>query len=457
MNKMDLIDYAEEVYAKIRQEYRSFLSQINIHPQAFVPVSARQGDFIAAKSEKIPWYKGLTVLEHLDAFEKESGQTDKPLRFPVQAIYKFTAENDDRRIVAGTVETGVVSLQDKVVFLPSRKQSRIKTIESFHTPVFTSVSAGYATGFTLTEQIYLQPGEIMCKISEPLPIVSTRFKANIFWMGKAPMIMGKKYKLKIATARTSVKLVEIINVLDASELTPVKNKQQIDRHDVAECVLETLKPIAFDAASDIESTGRFVIVDNYEITGGGTIIHNVTDGMSTLESHIQHRESQWEKSAILAHDRAGKFNHRPKFIVLTGLQGVGKRSIAKALEKKLFTENYLAYYLGLSSLIGGLDADVTNVFDDKEERLRRLGELARILTDTGHIFITTLSLADDYDLAILSKLNEPNEILVVNVGESLFTEFQPHMQLKEHEDIELAVQKIYGLLQRKDILPDYCI
>lgn len=182
----------------------------------------------------MPWYKGVTVLGQVDTFEKPRGNESKPLRLPVQDIYKFTAQDDDRRIVAGNIFTGTIRVGDKVRFQPSGKESVIKTIEAFSAPERTEVIAGYATGVTLTTQIYIKPGELMVKVDEAQPHVSRRFHVNMFWMGRPPMVPGKSYRLKVGAASVSAQLAEVIQVLDASELTSIENKQQIDRHDVAE-------------------------------------------------------------------------------------------------------------------------------------------------------------------------------------------------------------------------------
>jgi bifunctional enzyme CysN/CysC len=272
INKMDLVDYSEDVYELIKAEYGTFLDQIGINPRAFIPVSAREGDNIATLSPKMGWYKGFNILEMLDDFEKEAPAVNKPLRFPVQDIYKFTANDDDRRIVAGRIETGFAEVGDDVVFLPSGKTSTIASIEAFNCPTKKLVSAGESVGFTLSAQIYIRPGELMCKIGQPLPRTSSKLRVNIFWLSAKPMIMTKRYKMKLANSQSQVKLTSLHNILDASDLTTTENKTQIERHDVADCTLQSLRPVACDHAVDLPATGRFVIIDNYEIVGGGVII-----------------------------------------------------------------------------------------------------------------------------------------------------------------------------------------
>jgi len=457
VNKMDLLDYDGARFEDIRNQCAFFLAELGIRPAGFVPIAARHGDNIAARSPKTPWYTGMSVLEHLDAFSNSAGKEQKPFRFPLQDIYKFTADNDDRRIFAGTIETGTIKTGDGVIFLPSRKKSHIKTIEVFHTPARNEIGAGSPAGFTLTEEVYVRPGEIMCRENEPLPHISSRLRVNIFWMGRAPLIKNKKYKLKLATARTSVKLVEILNVTDASDLSRSPGKTQLDRHDVAECFLEATKPLAFDALAEIEATGRFVIVDHYEIAGGGIIMESLPDTDSILRDHIRRREISWEKGHVAADHRQSRYHHKAKFILFTGGADVKKREIAKLLEKKLFEDNYVTYYLGIENMDSGLDADVTDDQEIKEERIRRLGELARILTDSGQILITAVGEADDYDVETLKMLNAPHEILVLNVGTNTFSSFNPDMHIAEDADAPATVTAIFDLLRKEAIIPDYCI
>ncbi len=457
INKFDLADYNKDVYDNIVRDYSEFLKNIGVTASSFIPASGRFGDNIVKGSENIPWYKGPSILEQLETFALKPDNLEKSFRMPVQDIYKFTEQDDERRIVAGTIETGSIKLGDDVVFLPSGKESKVSSIEGFNSPGRGEIGAPYATGFTLAKQIYIHPGEIMCKKGDALPTVATRLRVNIFWMGRAPFIKGKKYKLKLAAARANAELVDIINVLDASELTSVKGKQQLDRHDVGECIIETLKPIAFDFVSDIEGTGRFVIVDNYEIAGGGIVVGKAEDESSLLKDHVQQREYSWERGLISSSARSGRNHHRGKFIVFTGEKGNGKREIAKNLEQGLFNLNLNVYYLGMSSIVGGLDSDMKAVIEDRDEHIRRIGELARIMTDAGLIFITVIDNADEYDLEKLKLLNSPNEILVVNVGENYFTKFSPDLNFPANAPANEATDRIKQLMTSVDIIPSYCI
>ncbi len=447
VNKMDLANYDEPVFKQITEQYSVFLKEIGVEPKAFIPIAAREGENLIKTSPKMPWYKGKSVLDFIDGFEKEKGRENLPFRFPVQDIYKFTEQGDDRRIVAGTVETGSIRVGDDVLFLPSQKKSTIKTIESFNTPEKQSAGVDQAVGFTLATQIYIRPGEIMVKANETPVRVASTFRANIFWLGKKPMIKDKKYKLKLATGRASLYLKDVVHVMDASELTTEQNKTQIERNDVAECILQTMKPIAMDLNDDSAPTGRFVVIDDFEIAGGGIVTECLAD--SHVTDYIEKREYAWERSKITPHDRAVKFNQRPKFIVITGPSNVGKIAMAKALEEELFKAGNAVYFLGISNLLTG------SALEDRDEHIRRLGEMAHLFTDAGQILISTVSDLDDAEAKFLQALSEPMQVLAITVGQSLLDQFPVEWNFRPNEDPLQAVEKIREILRKKDVIPDY--
>ncbi len=458
VNKMDLVDYDRDVFEGIKAEYVKFLREINLKPMNFIPISARGGENIVARSSKMPWYQEFSVLEALDSFTKATPNYARDLRFPVQDIYKFTAQGDERRIVAGRMESGSVKVGDEVVFLPSNKASRVVSVEGFNLPPQTEAFAGQSTGFTLQTQVYIRPGDIMCKVREKQPHVGTKFKANIFWMGKQPLIKNKNYKLKIATQQVPVVLSEIIHVLDASELSSIQNKSQVDRHDVAECVFEALKPVAFDDIHFIPETGRFVLVDNYEISGGGIILAPVYDQETALNKHIREREFNWERSDITPSKRAFKYQHKSALVVITGQARTGKKAIAKALEEELFKLGRFTYFLGISNELLSSGPDINDRTISRIQHLQQLGEMARVLTDAGLILITSISDIDDYELNMLKALNRPNKTVVVNVGENRFSGEDIDLSLEKGEEASSAADQIIRLLIKLVLLdPEFSI
>ncbi|RPI75809.1 MAG: adenylyl-sulfate kinase, partial [Desulfobacteraceae bacterium] len=216
VNKMDLVSYKRRIFESIVEEYLRFLSNINVTPVCCVPISGTTGDNIAVSSGMMPWYDGNIVLQLLDGFETEKPSIDKPFRMPVQDVYKFTNFGDNRRIIAGTVVTGSIQAGNTIVFYPSGKKGKIKSIEAFNQSQPEAAAAGLATGLTLSEQVYITRGEIACKADESKPKITTRLKVSLFWLGKRPMTKEKDYGLKIGTAKVSARIEEISRVINAS-------------------------------------------------------------------------------------------------------------------------------------------------------------------------------------------------------------------------------------------------
>lgn len=416
VNKMDLVKYDEKVYRQIKEQYSKFLKQIEIMPREFIPASAINGDNIAKHGSEMPWYEGKTVIEALDSFSKESDLADKPFRMFLQDVYKFTAFGDDRRICAGRVDSGQLNVGDDVIFLPSQKIGRVKTVEAFNANGSdSSIAAGSSVGFTLTEQIYVRRGELVCKKTETLPKVASEFRTNLFWMARKPMVMNRNYFLKVGTAKIPVRLKKLNLVIDASEIDRNLEKTQIDRHDVADCILETTRPVAFDLKSEIETTSRFVIVDNYEISGGGIIREAIIDQQHNLRDETLTREMKFQRSAVLPQTRAERYAQKPTLILITGEENTPRKEIAKGLEEALFKDGRKVYYLGIGNVKYSVDADLKEIVDSREEHLRRLGEVAYLFLDSGLITIVTARDLQDGEIRALETLIAPHDMLTVNL------------------------------------------
>ncbi len=453
VNKMDLVNYDQKRFDSIVHEYTEFLNEINVVPNSFIPVSGMMGDAIAKLTDNISWYSGKTVLEVLDSFEKEKPPIDKPFRMPVQDVYKFTKDGDNRRIVAGTIESGKLSVGDMVVFYPSGKRSKVKTIESFNTEKITNIEVGNAVGFTLTEQIYVTRGEIAAKDNEPAPQVGKKIKVNLFWLGRNPLIKKKEYFLKLGTAKIGMRLEEVNRVINASDLNAQIERDRIDRHDVAECVFQLNKAIAFDKMEDGASTSRFVIVDEYEIAGGGIIRDVLEDKYSAIRDKVMLRNYKWEKSIISNEQRAEKYNQKSTLILITGPKEVGKKNVAKTLESKLFADGKIVYFLGIGNVLYGVDADIKHQGNgNKDEHLRRLAEVVHIMTDAGVILIVTARELSQDDLEIIKTTVNPDKIETVWVGEDVTTDLVYDLKVPGKLDIEASVESIKQLLQDNGII-----
>ncbi len=459
VNKMDLVGYRQDIFVEVRDAFRAFLEEIRIEPAAIIPISGREGDNVAASSrETMPWYDGPTLLEALDGFRKAPPPRSLPLRLPVQDVYKFTEEGDDRRIVAGRIETGALSVGEELVFYPSGKTARVTSIEAFNRPPPKTSVAGESTGVCLDPQIYIRPGEIACRRGDAGIHVCTRFRAHLFWMGRRPMVPEKIYKLKLVTQQVPVRLLRICGVLDASDLSSVTDPQAVRRHDVADGVFETLKPIAFDEVTRIPATGRFVIVDHYEISGGGIVLAPVYEEETTLKAHIARRERSWVRGGITPETRARRFGHKSAVVIITGEIDVGKQEIAKALEERLFAAGRSPYFLGISNEMIRPDERTGDRVVEKLQLVRQLGELAHVLADAGLILVTSVTDVDVTEMEILKALNHPHPVAVVNVGEARLAPEEIDLHLEKNTPIETAVRRILDILEpRISLEPEYMI
>lgn len=451
VNKMDLVDRNEAHFRAIEKEYRSFLAEIGaVSPKHFIPVSAVNGENLAVRSAQMPWYKGPTLLESLDEFEKAPPKVDQPLRMPVQAVYKFASQGDDRRIIAGRIESGKVKVGDRVTFLPSNKSSTVKSIEGFNTASRTEISAGWSTGFTLTEEIYVTRGELMSHEADT-PLVSTRFRANLIWLGKKPLVPGRDYKVKIHTQSQPVRLHKINKVIDASEAGSVLKKDNVGRHDVADVVLETRQPIAFDAIAVGEATGRFVIVDGYDIAGGGIIIAAEKDDQEEFRAEARLRDFNWIRGGVSREARTQRFGHQPALVMFLGKPGVGKQRYARALEKSLFDHEMSAYMLDGTNVLLGLDADLVWIESTQNELVRRFAEVTHILLDAGNIVVSTTNAIGQADVAAVQALIPDFQVLAVLIDPTGAVCDSCDLRLSGQETEADATRLISDLLKKRQI------
>ncbi len=413
VNKIDLVNWDRRVFERIVAEYRAFLAEVGISPRQYIPISAREGAQVAERSEKLSWYEGPTVLEALDGLNKQAPSRDLPLRLPVQDVYKFNERGDDRRIIAGRIEAGRLSVGERVLFLPSGKAATVRSIEAFSAPERRDAHAGESVGFTLDEQIYVTRGEIVSR-PDAAPSVSTKMRVNLFWLGREPMSPGKRYRLKLGTAATEVTIDQIHRVLDASNLDATNTKQEVGRHDVADLVLRARQPIAFDAAADMEQTGRFVIVDGFDIAGGGIVRELVPDALNQRRLESRLRDRDWVRGDIAPDRRAELAGHPASMVMLTGAHGTGKVAVARALERRLVESGHRAYLLNGKNLVLGVDADIE--LDDVDELVRRFGEVAHLLLDAGLIVVSTTDLIGVRDHVGITTQVAPFPTFVIHLG-----------------------------------------
>ncbi|MFT9055719.1 MAG: GTP-binding protein [Ethanoligenens sp.] len=282
INKMDLVDYSQERYEEIKSGMQDFLNKLHIFPLKFIPVSAVNGENIASKSDKMPWYDDQPILKAIDEFEKDKELVNKPLRFPIQDVYNF----DDRRIIAGRIETGVLHVGDEIVIQPGNKSTHVKSVAYWAPRDQTdNVSAGMSVGITVEDEFFNCRGEVISHRSSQ-PLVGDAFDVNLFWMGKKPLTVGATYKLKLATQETMCEIAEIKHVVDTNTLGTAEDVQSVGTNGVAEVTLKTKTPVVFDLFKNNHAMGRFVLVDGYDVSGGGIVsgeaegalVHSVFSG-----------------------------------------------------------------------------------------------------------------------------------------------------------------------------------
>lgn len=384
VNKMDLVDYSQEKFDAIEAEYREYLRGIGVEPTFIIPVSAREGDHIVGASDKMPWYKGPSIVSALDHFQKKPENTELPLRLPLQDVYKF----DERRIYAGRIESGSLKVGDTLLFSPSNKTTQIKTIESWNAKELKEASAGMSVGITLEDQLFVERGETASHV-ENAPKLTNLFRARLFWLGDSSLVLGKPYRIKINTSEYRAEVHKIEQVVDTDTLS--RNEAlEVPKNAVAEVVFRVRGLATIDEHLDNPKTGRFVVMDNYSVVGGGIldmdgfvdqrVAPRVGGVKSTNVFPVEHKISNQQ--------RAIGNGHLGGILWFSGLSGSGKTTLAQELEKRLFAKGYQVYILDGDTVRTGLNADLGFAEEDRSENLRRVGEVASLFADAGVIVIT---------------------------------------------------------------------
>jgi len=382
VTKMDTADFSVDRFGQIETDFRRLLEELGIELAAIVPVSGRDGDNIVTRSDRTPWYHGPTVLEAVGNFQPQPQPVELPLRIPVQDVYKF----DARRIIAGRVESGRLSVGDEIVFSPSNHVVRVKSLEGWNTETpILHAEAGQQVGITLDEQVFVERGELISHVAGA-PMETNVFRARLFWLGDEPMSIGKRYTLKHGTSEVKVDVERVERVVDTSELMAA-NTDSVPRDAVADVILRSPSMLALDPADDNPRTGRFVLADGYDIVGGGLID---MDGYPDQRSLITQRATNiFEvENTVTDQMRMARNGHRGGVMWFTGLSGAGKSTLAVELERRLFQKGYQVYVLDGDNLRSGLNANLGFSPEDRAENIRRVGEVAALFARAGFIVLT---------------------------------------------------------------------
>jgi bifunctional enzyme CysN/CysC len=380
VNKMDLVGYDSGVFDRIRAELKAFLDPLGVRPAHYVPVSAKLGQGLLARSERLPWYTGPALLEALEHFRSAPPVEGAPLRLSVQDVYRF----DARRIVAGRVESGTVSVGQPVEFCPGGKRSRVKSIETWPVSSGTAaasgpVGAGRSVAITLEDELFVERGQVAAPPAD-LPVDARVFTGRVFWLHPEPFKVGEMITLRLGTQQAEARLVAVQRTLDVTSLEGNQAPTgEVKRHEAAEIRIRVRRPVACDPAGRIPPLGRFVLMRGRRIAGGGVVDEVLGDQGGSSDNR-----------SVLPATRAMLLGHRGAVLWMTGLSGSGKSTLAQALEARLLRTGVLATILDGDVLRTGLSKNLGFTAEDRRENLRRATELAMHLADAGVVVIAAL-------------------------------------------------------------------
>jgi bifunctional enzyme CysN/CysC len=396
VNKMDRVEFSVGRFNEISSEISAYLTGLGVTPTAVIPISARDGDGVAARTANIQWYQGPTVVEALDALEPARPLEQLALRLPVQAIYKF----DDRRIVAGRIESGGLNAGDEIVIMPAGKIARIKTVENWPvTPLEGRQTAGRSVGITLDRELFVERGDVIAQVGYA-PRDTRRLHARIFWLHDKPLVTGASILVRLGTREARATVVAIEKAVDPGELSNVETRS-IARNHVGEIDISLGQALAADPYTDNPRTGRLVIEVNGRIAGGGLVL-SVDAGQRAIPVDIVPVES-----ALRPDERSARYRHNGAVVWLTGLPASGKSTLARALERRLFGRGGSPIMLDGDTLRAGLNSDLGFSTQDRSENIRRLAEVAAHLARNGHIAIVAAVSPSAEDRAAARRIADP--------------------------------------------------
>lgn len=380
VNKMDLVGYSADRFAALEKEYREFLGTLGIEARIFIPVSAREGENIARPaSGTMPWHTGATVLQCLDELEPAPTAEKLPLRLCVQDVYRF----DERRIIAGRIESGTLRVGDEIMFSPANKSAIVASIESWNCEPPQVAIAGDSVGITLQDQIFVERGYVGSHRVDA-PIETNRVRADLFWMVETPLRKGASYTLRLGTQEVRCQVVAIEQVMDSATLDISAGERDVARNEVGRVTLQTRAPLVVDNHERVPHLGRFVLVDEGRICGGGTVF----GGVYTDRARVKSQNISWSEGKITRQQREARDGHRGAVVWLTGLSGAGKSTVARALEAELFRRAIHTYVLDGDNIRHGLNSNLGFSPEDRVENIRRVGEVAKLMADAGTVVIT---------------------------------------------------------------------
>ena len=406
INKLDLVNYSEDVYDKIVSEYQDFAKNaLNVESITSIPISALIGDNVVEKSQNTPWYKGQTIIEYLEKIEILNKKINQSFRMPVQWVNR---PNSNFRGFSGLISSGEINSGDKVRILPGGQTSLIKNIVTFDGDL-ANAKAGQSVTIMLEDEIDVSRGDIIT-ISEDPCGEADQFQAHILWMNDDAMIPGRQYLLKSNSQSAILTLGRLKHRIDVNTLDHLPAKT-LELNEIGVCNISLDKRIAFDSYDKNQTMGGFIIIDR---------LSNNTVGMGLIDFALRRSENiHWQKMDVSKESRAKQKLQIPKIIWFTGLSGSGKSSIANILEKKLQSLGKHTITLDGDNIRHGINRDLGFTDADRVENIRRVGEVAKLMLDSGLICIASFISPFESERKMVRSLVAENEFIEVFVDTPL--------------------------------------
>lgn len=410
VNKMDLVGFDQRVFDAIRDDYRQFAARLNFEDVRFVPLSALRGDNVASRSDAMPWYKGENLLEILETIDVGGEGNARDLRFPIQYVNR---PDLGFRGFAGTIAAGCVKRGDRIMALPSRKTSAIKSIVTFDGEL-NEAFASMAVTLTLEDEIDISRGDIIVH-GERAPHVGSVFDATIIWMHDSPLLPGKQYEFKLGT-KSAKGIIESINhQVDVNTLAQ-SPANELQLNQIGLCRVVLTETVAFDPYSVCKGTGAFIVIDRLSnnTVGAGMIARAVTQPLGGQAENVVRHSHKVTKQM-----HSNQKSQKPCVVWFTGLSGSGKSTIANTLEQMMFANGYHTYLLDGDNVRHGLNKDLDFSDRGRVENIRRIGEVAHLFVDAGMIVLTAFISPFRSDRALVRELLGPDEFIEVFVDTPL--------------------------------------
>ena len=385
---MDLVDFSQDVFEKIRNDYRDFAARLDLPDLHFIPISALNGDNVVEPSANTPWYKGSTLMHFLESVYIGSDRNLEDFRFPVQYVNR---PNLDFRGFCGTIASGIIRVGDEVMALPSRKTSRVKQIVTFEGDL-DEAFAPLSVTLTLEDEIDISRGDMIVRPGN-VPKLEDKFDAAIVWMSEEPMVPGKSYLIKQTTKAVPGTINTLRYQIDVNTLHR-KESPTLKLNEIGRCAVSLSESIAFDAYKRNPATGAFIVIDRISnaTVGAGMILQRTTS-----ETRHDHWDDAPQSESLSRHasnvtneERQARYGQKPATILLTGLPGAGKTTTAFGVERALFDRGNSAMVLDGQNMRMGLSVDLGFSSEDRSENLRRTSETARIVNNAGWICLLAL-------------------------------------------------------------------